>query len=220
METIEKLRVLNCYCGVGGNRKYWDKEHTGLDLDITAVELNPQIAKIYQDFFPQDKVIVADAHQYLLEHYHEFEFIWSSPPCQSHSKIRMMASKAGSYDAIFPDMNLWSEIIFLQHFSKSKWVVENVYPYYKPLVELWTKLGRHLFWSNFNISIKDFDDGLTHNERGMSHKGIFDLLKYKIDHRKDQLIRNSVLPELGLHILNESKRNIQPELFQITKARE
>jgi len=81
------MKVLNLYCGIGGNRKKWDKEHTGEDHDVTAIELNPQIAKIYQDFFPKDKVIVADAHQYLLEHYGEFEFIWSSPPCPTHSRI-------------------------------------------------------------------------------------------------------------------------------------
>jgi len=92
----------------------------------------------------------------------------------------------------------------LQHFCKSRWVIENVKPYYKPIIEPVIKLGRHLLWTNFHITDKDFNDGLTHNERGMSHKGVFDLRKYKIDHRKDQLIRNSVLPELGLHILNSA----------------
>jgi hypothetical protein len=29
-----------------------------------------------------------------------------------------------------------------------------------------------------------------------------------------QVINNCVEPELGLHILNESKRDIQPELFR------
>jgi len=71
------MKVLNLYAGIGGNRKLWE------DVDVTAVELNPDIAKIYQDFFPNDKVIVADAHKYLLKHYKEFDFIWSSPPCQT-----------------------------------------------------------------------------------------------------------------------------------------
>ena len=57
------MKVLNLYAGIGGNRKLWT------DVDVTAVELNPDIADIYWDFFPNDKVIVADAHQYLLEHY-------------------------------------------------------------------------------------------------------------------------------------------------------
>ena len=47
----------------------------GNDHEITAVELRPEIAAIYQDFFPNDQVVVGDAHQYLLEHYREFDFI-------------------------------------------------------------------------------------------------------------------------------------------------
>ncbi|MFA6897226.1 MAG: hypothetical protein WCQ96_03000 [Patescibacteria group bacterium] len=64
------MKILNLYCGIGGNRKLWGNEH-----EITAVENNPQIAKIYQDFFPNDKVIVGDAHEYLLEHFKEFEIL-------------------------------------------------------------------------------------------------------------------------------------------------
>ena len=70
------MKILKLYGGNGGNRKYWEESHS-----ITAVEYKPEIAKIYQDFFPNDKVIVEDAHQYLLEHFEEFDFIWSYQPC-------------------------------------------------------------------------------------------------------------------------------------------
>lgn len=69
------MKILNLYAGIGGNRKLWGDEH-----EITAVEYKPEIAKIYQDFFPNDKMVVGDAHQYLLGHFNEFDFIWSSPP--------------------------------------------------------------------------------------------------------------------------------------------
>ena len=138
------MKILNLYAGIGGNRKLWGDEH-----DITAVELNPQIVKIYQDFFPKDKVIVADAHQYLLEHFKEFEFIWSSPPCQSHSGCNNFLHAQGIIR--YPDMSLWQEIIFLKKFCKSKWVIENVVPYYEPLIKP-QQIGRHCFWSNFHIS--------------------------------------------------------------------
>lgn len=203
------MKILNLYSGIGGNRKLWGDDH-----DITAVEYNEKIAKIYQDFFPKDKMIVADAHQYLLEHFQEYDFIWSSPPCPSHSKVRMMASKAKSYDPIFPDPALWQEIIFLQYFHNGKWCVENVEPYYKPTVKPTAKLGRHLLWTNFPVIHKDLNDNLTHNERGMHDKGVFDLRNYDTGHRKDQIIRNSVNPELGLHILKESQRDIQGDLFK------
>jgi|TARA_R100001530_G_scaffold2201_3_gene3673 hypothetical protein len=62
---MAKLKVLNAYCGIGGNRKLWQ------DVEVTAIENNLDIANIYKDFFPKDKVYVEDAHQYLLDHYQE-----------------------------------------------------------------------------------------------------------------------------------------------------
>ena len=191
------MKVLNLYAGIGGNRKHWE------DVEVTAIEYNEEIANIYKEWFPDDNVIVTDAHVYLSTYWREFDFIWSSPPCQSHSRVRMSASKRGSYNAIMPDMKLWAEIIFLQNFTKNtnvKFVVENVKPYYEPLVKPTAKLGRHLFWANFNIPKIEINDGLTHNERGSSNKGFFDLRPYKIKHRKDQIIRNCVDPNIGKYI--------------------
>ena len=45
---------------------------------------------------------------------------------------------------------------FYKHGQETKWVVENVVGYYKPLVEA-KQVGRHLFWSNFEITDKDID---------------------------------------------------------------
>ena len=77
------MKILNLYAGIGGNRKYWGDED-----EVTAVEIDERIAKIYKDNFPNDNVIVGDAHQYLLEHFREYDFIWTSPPCPTHSKVR------------------------------------------------------------------------------------------------------------------------------------
>lgn len=74
------MRILNLYACLGGNRYKWGNDH-----EITAIELDPELAILYKARFPADKVIITDAHQYLLEHYNEFDFIWSSPPCPSHS---------------------------------------------------------------------------------------------------------------------------------------
>ena len=68
-KQTQKLKILNLYAGIGGNRKLWKK------VEVIAVEMNPEIAKVYQDFFPKDKVIIEDAHEYLLKHYKEFDFI-------------------------------------------------------------------------------------------------------------------------------------------------
>jgi len=197
------MKVLNLYAGLGGNRKLWD------GVEVTAVEINPEIANVYQDFFPGDNVVVDDAHLYLLNHYSEFDFMWSTPPCQSQSKVRMMASKSGSYPPIFPDMKLWEEILFLKYFAKCKFVVENVKPYYTPFVEPNVVLHRHYFWANFEIPYIKFNDKLTHNERGTSHKGAFDLRGYELRHRKDQLIRNSLDPLLGKYIFEQLVKELK-----------
>ncbi|HEC40865.1 MAG TPA: DNA cytosine methyltransferase, partial [bacterium] len=84
------MKILNLYAGIGGNRKLWGDKH-----EIIAIEIDPKIAAIYQDLFPNDKVIIADAHQYLLEHFKEFDFIWSSPPCPSHSRTNTFLHAQG-----------------------------------------------------------------------------------------------------------------------------
>ena len=69
------MKILNLYSGIGGNRKLWGDKH-----EITAVEIDPKIAEIYQDFYPNDTVIVGDAHEYLRQHFREFDFIWACTP--------------------------------------------------------------------------------------------------------------------------------------------
>lgn len=147
---MAKIKVLNLYACLGGNRLKWDEV---ADIEVTAVEWDKELAMLYQERFQNDKVIVADAHQYLLDHFKEFDFIWSSPPCPSHSRARYWNSS--NYDTttepIYPDMKLYEEILFLQHYYRTgKYVVENVIPYYEPLIQA-NKRGRHLYWNNFKL---------------------------------------------------------------------
>ena len=193
------MKILNLYCGIGGNRKLWGNEH-----EIFAVENDPVIAEIYQDLFPNDTVIIGDAHQYLLDHHHEFDFIWSSPPCQTHSSFRHNINvRFRGTPAKFPDMTLYEEIIFLQYYSKAKWVVENVKPYYKYLVEPTQTLMRHPFWSNFEIPKKEFekDNIRTAQIPQLSAKYGYDLSQYRVSNKR-QVLRNCVEPKIGEYILN------------------
>lgn len=192
------MKILNLYAGIGGNRRLWEGHQ------ITAIEYDPKIAHIYKDFFPEDEVIVADAHQYLLDHYKEFDFIWSSPPCQSHSSFRQnIGVRYRGVEAVYPDMKLYQEILFLQANFKGKWVVENVKPYYKPLIEPTKELQRHLFWSNFPISETSFkkDKIRTAQIHDLQKLHGFDLSNYQLPNKR-QVLRNCVLPELGKHILD------------------
>lgn len=140
-----KVKVLNLYACLGGNRYKWDEV---CDIEVTAVELDPELARMYQERFPNDIVIVADAHQYLLDHYKEFDFIWSSPPCPTHS--RLVNGLKNKIPMKYPDMNLYQEIIFLDNFFTGKYCIENVIPFYEPLIPA-KKRHRHLYWTNFNL---------------------------------------------------------------------
>ena len=105
------MKILNLYACLGGNRYKWDEVADG--LEITAVELDPELARLYQERFPNDTVIISDAHKYLLDHYKEFDFIWSSPPCPTHSRARYWSSS--NYETttkpIYPGMELYQEIM-------------------------------------------------------------------------------------------------------------
>ena len=204
------MRVLNLYAGLGGNRKLWNEVVPG--VSITAIELNHKIAKVYRELNPEDEVIIADAHQYLLENHQNFDFIWSSPPCQSHSKmVKATRHKINKY----PDMNLYQEIIFLQNFFKGKWVVENVKPYYEPLIKPTKEIGRHLFWSNLNLENIEEVKSLSNFINKGDSKGVQDLkdwlgiqysgnLYYGKNHCPGQVLRNCVHPKIGKQILQKA----------------
>jgi len=183
------MKILNLYSGIGGNRKALGKNH-----QVTAVEINKDIATEYLKNFPKDKVFVTDAHQFLLDHYKEFDFIWASPPCPTHSKLNYCMNNKR-----YPDMTLYQEIIFLKYWFKGDWVIENVQPYYKYLIEPSVELGRHLFWSNFQISQKTFKniDLSRSNKEQLSAD-----LKISIPECKGArlLLRNCLKPEISKHI--------------------
>jgi len=216
----EKMKVLNLYAGIGGNRKLWE------DVEVTAVEIDPKIAAIYSDFFPEDKMVVGDAHQYLLDHYKEFDFIWSSPPCPTHSRIRYFSANLenNNVEPVYPDMTLYQEIIFLLNHSSSPFCVENVKPYYEPLIKPSIELGRHLFWSNFMITTLRLNDNaqpIQFTDSSVSRYG-FDLSGVSTGTRKDKILRSLVNPVLGVHILDCARGNTQVPLtsFSISKRME
>ena len=200
-----KYKILNLYACLGGNRAKWDEV---AEIEVTAVELDPEAARLYQERFPNDIVIVADAHQFLLDHYKEFDFIWSSPPCPTHSRARYWSSSnyETTTEAVYPDMKLYQEILFLQHYYRTgKWCVENVIPYYEPLIQAQQR-GRHLYWTNFNLpkDLKDrrFAISQAKNElKGLCEFHDYDFNKYKGEQSVIKMARNLVDYEAGKTIL-------------------
>ena len=56
------IKILNLYSCIGGNRYKWDEvaKEIGVEIEVTAIELDQELAFLYQERFPNDKVIVAD----------------------------------------------------------------------------------------------------------------------------------------------------------------
>ena len=199
-----KFKILNLYACLGGNRAKWDEvaKEANIEIEVTAVELDKELAILYQERFPNDKVVVADAHQYLLDHYKEFDFIWSSPPCPSHSRVRISQKNRESHIPLFPDLKLYEEIIFLDNYFNGSYLVENVLPYYEPLISA-KKRGRHLYWCNFNLPNNTGERKMFKNMievgdiKQLSEFHDYDFTKYKGKQRLNKIARNLVDYEAG-----------------------
>ena len=202
------MKVLNLYACLGGNRYKWDEV---AEIQVTAVELDPEAARLYKERFPNDTVIVADAHQYLLDHFKEFDFIWSSPPCPSHSRARF--ARRNTTTAIYPDLKLYEEILFLENYFEGKYCVENVIPYYEPLI-YGKKIGRHLYWTNFILpnDLNERKSSIMESKDEVSKWCIFhdyDFRKYKGTQSVQKMARNLVDYEAGKTILETALGIIQ-----------
>ena len=207
---MKKYRILNLYACLGGNRYKWDEVSD--NLEIVAVELDPELAKLYKERFPNDTVIVADAHQYLLDNYQDFDFIWTSPPCPTHSRARFWGFGANGKNPVYPDMKLYQEIIFLQHHFKGKYCVENVIPYYEPMLNP-QKRGRHLYWTNFRLpnTLSERKVKISDGKNEVKNLCAFhdyDFYSYKGEQPINKIARNLVDYEAGRTIL-ETAMEIQ-----------
>lgn len=203
------MKILNLYAGLGGNRKLWK------DCDVTAIELDDDLARVYKRLYPFDEVARIDAHQFLLSQFHRFNFIWSSRPCQTHTKmVKATRHKLRRYT----DLALYEEIMFLkEHAGNVLWVVENVVPYYTPLIDPSFRVGRHLFWCNFKVGpIQDIPRPANFiNRCNLAGKkalqewlGIHypENIYYGDNHCPAQVLRNCVHPEIGRQIFEYAKK--------------
>lgn len=224
---MKTIKVLNLYACLGGNRAKWDEvaEEANVKLEVTAVELDQELAKLYQERFTNDTVIVADAHQYLLDHYKEFDFIWSSPPCPTHSRARYWSIGANGKSPTYPNLSLYAEILLLEYHFKGKYVIENVIPYYNPMLKP-KKRGRHLYWTNFNLPSNLKDRRFNISSAKQELKGLckfhgYDFTQYQGSQPTLKIARNLVDYEAGRTIFEtylgiERKKNVnQVNIFDL-----
>jgi DNA (cytosine-5)-methyltransferase 1 len=214
--TGARINILNLYAGIGGNRAGFPA-----DANVLAIEQDENVAAVYRSLYPDDDLVVGDAHSFLLENYGDFDWIWSSPPCVSHTQMDRMNSRN---KLRYPDLSLYQEIILLDNYfgpMGGKWLVENVKPYYQtPLIPA-LKLGRHLFWSNFHIGKFDVPRPPNWINAGTVNEsqGLKDWLGLDYPgnvypaggHCPAQPLRSCVHPRLAEHIY---KCSIKMDLFE------
>ncbi|MNR19935.1 hypothetical protein D3C85_1367540 [compost metagenome] len=119
---------------------------------------------------------------------------------------------------MYPDMRLYQEIVFLQHNACCSWAVENVKPYYKPIIEPDAVMHRHFFWSNFRIPSLDVLRmvKIRHAQIPDLEKALgFSLKEFKLENKR-QVLRNCVDPQLGLHILESARENFMQQNFRLS----
>ena len=100
----------------------------------------------------------------------------------------------------------------MKTYFKGGWIVENVKPYYAPLIPPTKVIGRHYFWANFDFEAEDIarPDNFINNG---TLKGREDLqnwldihfeekLYYGTNHCPAQVLRNCVHPIIGKQIFD------------------
>lgn len=198
---MKYLKILNLFAGLGGNRKYWDEvaREKGINIEVTAVEFDPEIAKAYTKRYPNDNVIVGNAWDYAAKNYLDFDFIWASPPCQTHSRLNIANNIRNDRTKRLPDFRLYELIVYLKYFCKKAFVVENVVPFYDPLIKPSAEIGRHYFWANFDLFFLHNSNFRIVTKTKVGDFMDLDLNEFKIKNKR-QAIRNEVDYEIGKKI--------------------
>lgn len=211
--NTKRLKVLNAYAGMGGNRKLWE------NVEVTAIENDSIIAAEYKAQFPDDQVIIGDAHHYIMEHYDEFEFVWSSIPCQTHTDNNNFLHYQDK--RTYPHWKLWQEIIYLEKWTRGKnikYCIENVNPYYREFISPTFKIGRHYFWSNFHVPNQVYKSPFSitnakpkqrvtakaHRKRMLEYLGMDLKTDLKGLKHPNQVINNCLHPKIGLKIFEHA----------------
>lgn len=146
---IVMLKILDLFCGIGGvARGFHDylQEHQIKYLYV-AIDIDKDVLKAHRALNPLSNVILRDAYSFTIDELETYDFVWASPPCETHSIAGIWTRKR----KVSPDFRLY-ELINKLNDANIPFVVENVKPYYNPPIKPTSKANRHRLWSNLSIS--------------------------------------------------------------------
>lgn len=195
------MRVLNAYAGIGGNRHLWPA-----DWKVTAVEWDRRVAAEYERRYPQDLVLVSDAHEHVIQHADLFDAVWTSPPCPTHSRLAKVNASRYGHD-LAPDPRLMAEVKHLRSVGV-RHVVENVHTYYTPEVLPDLVTDRHYYWMTTpplllaplrRTIIGGWEEGSASSDELADSYGLPRLEPGSVPDR-NRAMRNAVIPQEGLQV--------------------
>jgi len=155
-ENKRKFKILDLFCCGGGA----GKGYSNAGFDVTGIDIEPQPKYPF-------KFIQCDALEYLSEHYHEFDAIHASPPCQAYTKAGKEHRKNGKVYADFLEAtrDLCKQI-------GKPYIIENVpdAPMENPIVLCGSMFGlktyRHRqFEGNINLVAPDHPKHIAKNTK-------------------------------------------------------
>ncbi len=155
------IKILDLFCGLGGVARGFQEYliEKNIKFEYYAVDIDFKILLTHKILNPKSITIKKDAYSLRDEELKEYDFIWASPPCETHSHLNFYNwNNPKKFKP--PDMRLY-KLIKRLHILNIPFIVENVKPYYKPPIKPCTKIGRHILWSN--ISLKPFKVNLPNN---------------------------------------------------------
>ncbi len=158
-----KIKILDLFCGIGGVAKGFQRYllEQGMSFEYYAVDVDPKVLRAHKKFNPLSNTILRDAYSFTDDELLEFDFIWASPPCETHSRLNFYNwGNPKKYKE--PDMRFY-ELIEMLYRLNIPFVVENVEPYYKPPIKPSVKVYRHVLWTNlsirpFRVDLPNFSD--------------------------------------------------------------
>jgi len=115
-----KLRILDLFCGVGGVVRGFHKylQEQGVEYEYYAVDTDRRILIAHELLNPNSITVCRDAYGFTDEELKGYDFIWASPPCETHSHLNFYNwNDPKKFKE--PDMRLYELILRLQKAGNS-----------------------------------------------------------------------------------------------------
>ncbi len=211
LKHLTHISILDLFAGVGGTARGIQSFLIEKQIPFTyvAIDSDLETCKAHVINNPLSQVICSDALYFLKKYYSYFDFIWASPPCQTHSRLNFLKKWHST-----PDDTLWKTISFLKSINIS-FVVENVRPYYEPLIKPTIIIDRHCFWSDiplvfFDVPKKPKPFNFMELKDWETYHGLKSVNKTYMEKR--QSLRNVVNPLLARGVFKQVYSPIQATL--------